>query len=90
MIGRGLRMPSVLVVQQPASVVKELLENAVDAGSTCIDVEVSHGCSDRIQSVDNGCSIHAEDLPLAFASHAASKLQDIEDLFRIDTLGFRW
>ena len=77
------------VVERPASVVKELLENAIDAGSTRIDVEIRHGGSDLIQIVDNGGGIHADDLPLAFASHATSKLQDVEDLFRIDTLGFR-
>jgi DNA mismatch repair protein MutL len=77
------------VVERPASVVKELLENAVDAGSTRIDVEVRQGGSGPIQVVDNGCGIHPEDLPLAFASHATSKLHHAEDLFRIDTLGFR-
>jgi DNA mismatch repair protein MutL len=77
------------VVERPASVVKELLENAIDAGSTRIDVEVSHGGTDLIQIVDNGCGIAAEDLPLALASHATSKLQDVSDLFRIETLGFR-
>jgi DNA mismatch repair protein MutL len=77
------------VVERPASVVKELLENAVDAGSTRIDVEVRHGGSDLIQIVDNGCGIQTEDLPLAFASHATSKLRTVDDLFRIDTLGFR-
>jgi DNA mismatch repair protein MutL len=77
------------VVERPASVVKELLENAIDAGSTRIDIEVRHGGSDLIQIVDNGCGIHADDLPLAFASHATSKLRDVDDLFRIDTLGFR-
>src|SRR6516165_3051795 len=77
------------VVERPASVVKELLENAVDAGSTRIDVDVSHGGSDLIQVVDNGCGIAAEDLPLAFASHATSKLHDVSGLFQIETLGFR-
>jgi DNA mismatch repair protein MutL len=77
------------VVERPASVLKELLENAVDAGTTRIDVEVVRGGSDFIQVVDNGCGIHADDLPLAFASHATSKLHSVEDLFRIDTLGFR-
>jgi DNA mismatch repair protein MutL len=56
------------VAERPASVVKEVLENAIDAGSTRIDVEVSRGGCDLIQIVDNGCGIHAEDLPLAFAS----------------------
>ncbi len=77
------------VVERPASVVKELLENAVDAGSTRIDVEVRHGGGELIQIVDNGCGIQPDDLPLAFASHATSKLRSVEDLFRIDTLGFR-
>jgi DNA mismatch repair protein MutL len=77
------------VVERPASVVKELLENAVDAGSTRIDVEVRQGGSGLIQVVDNGCGIHPDDLPLAFASHATSKLHKAEDLFHIDTLGFR-
>jgi len=52
------------VVERPASVVKELLENALDAGSTRIDVDVSHGGTDLIQIVDNGCGMHPEDLPL--------------------------
>src|SRR3954447_1649375 len=77
------------VVERPASVVKELLENAVDAGSTRIDVEIAQGGIDLIQVVDNGCGIAEEDLPLAFASHATSKLSTAEDLFRIGTLGFR-
>jgi DNA mismatch repair protein MutL len=77
------------VVERPAGVVKELLENAVDAGSTRIDVEVRQGGGDLIRVVDNGCGIAAEDLPLAFASQATSKLHTVEDLFRIDTLGFR-
>jgi DNA mismatch repair protein MutL len=77
------------VVERPASVVKELLDNAVDAGSTRIEVEAAQGGIDRIQVVDNGCGIAAEDLPLAFASHATSKLASVEDLCHIGTLGFR-
>jgi hypothetical protein len=69
------------VVERPASVLKELLENAIDAGRR-IGVAVSHGDSDLIRVVDNGCGIEAEDLPLVFASHATSKLRDVEDLFR--------
>jgi DNA mismatch repair protein MutL len=77
------------VIERPASVVKELLENAVDAGSTRIDVEVEQGGVEMIRVVDNGCGIAAEDLPLAFASHATSKLAGADDLFRIGSLGFR-
>src|SRR5436305_15330934 len=77
------------VVERPASIVKELLENAVDAGSQRIDVEVAQGGIDLIQVVDDGSGIAEEDLPLAFASHATSKLGTVEDLFRIGTLGFR-
>jgi DNA mismatch repair protein MutL len=77
------------VVERPASVVKELLENTIDAGSTRIDVEVRRGGSDLIQIADNGCGIYPEDLPLAFASHATSKLRSLDDLLHIDSLGFR-
>jgi DNA mismatch repair protein MutL len=77
------------VIERPASVVKELLENAIDAGSTRIDLEVAEGGSDLIRVVDDGCGILPEDLPLAFASHATSKLQSADDLFQIGTLGFR-
>jgi DNA mismatch repair protein MutL len=77
------------VIERPASVVKELLENAVDAGSTRIDVDVEQGGTELIRVVDNGCGIQADDLPLAFASHATSKLASADDLFHIGTLGFR-
>src|SRR5262249_33653944 len=77
------------VIQRPASVVKELLESAGAAGSSRIDVEIEQGGVDRIRVVDNGCGILADGLPLAFASHATSKLANADDLFRIGTLGFR-
>src|SRR5438874_12891131 len=76
-------------IERPASVIKELLENAVDAGSTRIDVDVEQGGVELIRIVDDGCGIVADDLPLAFASHATSKLHSADDLFRIGTLGFR-
>src|SRR6516162_4177521 len=77
------------VIERPASVVKELLENSVDAGATRIDIEVEQGGSDLIRVVDNGHGIVRDDLPLAFAPHATSKLDSADDLFRIGTFGFR-
>ncbi|SIO61025.1 DNA mismatch repair protein MutL [Singulisphaera sp. GP187] len=77
------------VVERPASVVKELLENAIDAGASRIDVAVERGGKDLIRIADNGRGIGVDDLPLAFMPHATSKLAEAEDLFRIATLGFR-
>jgi DNA mismatch repair protein MutL len=77
------------VIERPASVVKELLENSVDAGATRIDVVVEQGGSELIRVVDNGCGITAEQLPLAIASHATSKIASADDLFHVGTLGFR-
>src|SRR5262245_21462886 len=77
------------VIERPASVVKELLENSVDAGSTRIDVEIEQGGAELIRVADDGCGILADDLPLAFASHATSKLASADELFHIRTLGFR-
>ncbi|CAM4012774.1 DNA mismatch repair endonuclease MutL [Staphylococcus schweitzeri] len=77
------------VVERPSSVVKELLENAIDAGATEISIEVEESGVQSIRVVDNGSGIEAEDLGLVFHRHATSKLDQDDDLFHIRTLGFR-
>lgn len=77
------------VIERPASVVKELLENSIDAGASRIDIDLEAGGTELIRVVDNGCGIELDDLPLAFAPHATSKLRSADDLFRIGTMGFR-
>ena len=77
------------VVERPASVVKELVENSLDAGATKIKIEIEEGGIKKICVSDNGCGIAKDDLPLAFLPHATSKIADIDDLDEISTLGFR-
>ena len=77
------------VIERPASVVKELVENSVDAGSTRIEVAIEKGGQELIRVADNGCGIQQEQLPLAIASHATSKIQSADDLFKVNSLGFR-
>lgn len=77
------------VVERPASVVKELAENAIDAGSTVIEIEVEEAGLAKIRITDNGAGIEEEDVLTAFQRHATSKIKDENDLFRIRTLGFR-
>ncbi len=77
------------VIERPASVVKELMENSIDAGATRIDVTVEQGGLELVRVSDDGSGIEAHQLPLAVASHATSKIQDADDLFCVHTLGFR-
>ena len=77
------------VVERPASVVKELMENAVDAGATSITVEIQHGGISYIRVTDDGCGIERDDVKTAFVSHATSKIKTADDLNTILTLGFR-
>lgn len=77
------------VIESPASVVKELLENALDAKSTNITIDIGFGGLNHIIVSDNGIGIHPEDLPLVVAPHATSKLKTLEDLYALRTMGFR-
>ena len=77
------------VVERPASIVKELMENAVDSGATRIDVELEKGGADLVRLVDNGHGIAADQLPLAVTNHATSKISTAEELFEVGSLGFR-
>ena len=77
------------VIQRPASVVKELMENAVDAGATSIEVHILDAGRTSIQVIDNGAGMSPEDARLCFDRHATSKLQSADDLFALATKGFR-
>jgi DNA mismatch repair protein MutL len=77
------------VIQRPASVVKELMENAIDAGSTSVKAIVRDGGKTSIQVIDNGCGMSVTDARMCFERHATSKIRDAGDLFAIRTLGFR-
>lgn len=77
------------IVTRPASVVKELLENAIDAGATIIDIKVTQGGMGMIEVSDNGCGIHPDDMVMAVTRHATSKVADVANLQGIRTLGFR-
>src|SRR5579864_8767813 len=77
------------VVERPASVVKELLENSLDAGSTRIKIQVEAGGKKLIQIIDNGCGMVRDDAMLAFERHATSKIKNADDLLSVSTLGFR-
>lgn len=77
------------VVERPASVIKELLENSIDAGATSVTVEIMNGGTSYMRVTDNGCGISEKDVATAFVSHATSKIKTVDDLDSIYTLGFR-
>lgn len=77
------------VIERPASAVKELVENSLDAGATAVSVEIEEGGLRKIRVVDNGCGMDSEDARMAFTRHATSKIASIDDLFQIRSLGFR-
>ena len=77
------------VVERPSSVVKELVENAIDSGASAITVEIRDGGTSLIRVTDNGCGISPDQVRIAFAPHATSKIATIDDIFSLNTLGFR-
>ena len=77
------------VVERPMAVVKELVENSIDAGANAVTVEIQAGGKDLIRITDNGSGIGEEDIRLAFTPHATSKIHEVEDLLAVSSLGFR-
>ena len=77
------------VVERPSSVVKELVENAIDAKATAITIEIKEGGISFIRISDNGCGIDKSEVPLAFLRHSTSKIRSVEDLLSVSSLGFR-
>ena len=77
------------VIERPASVIKEMAENAVDAGATAVSAEIKSGGIKYIKISDNGCGFEEDDAVIAFDKHATSKIMNADDLFGVTTLGFR-
>ena len=77
------------VIERPASIVKELVENAIDAGSTSVKIEIKDGGISFIRITDNGCGIPQDEVQRAFLRHSTSKIETVEDLSHIASLGFR-
>ena len=77
------------VIERPSSVVKELVENAIDAGATAVTIEIKDGGISFIRITDNGSGISKDDIPMAFLRHSTSKIKSIEDLMNVSSLGFR-
>ncbi|MCR5726877.1 MAG: DNA mismatch repair endonuclease MutL, partial [Lachnospiraceae bacterium] len=77
------------VIDRPASIIKELVENSIDAGATSISIEIRGGGIELIRITDNGCGIDRDDIRVAFVRHATSKIRNAEDLSYITSLGFR-
>lgn len=77
------------VIERPASVIKELIENSIDAGATAITIEIKNGGISHMRVTDNGCGIEEDDIGIAFMRHSTSKIKNADDLYKITTLGFR-